>query len=386
MVKYSREAANPSKACKAKGVDLRVHYTTSVNGSFDDSCSQSNGSTDARRLLTFQPDACSSVHRNSRTPLTNELRRFHNVLRAEERATTQRLLGGCLDDRVNLQVDRVQSLIETVVKQQRRMHLDCSRRLKSIKAEDMKRNEVQQERMLLLEETRLEKTLRLEDSLSVELQQLNAERAEVHAQRCRLSAENTHGSECFSASSSTITAPSAEQTYSGSSTSSTYPAITRPCESIVDTSIDVSSPTALPSVYADAITLIEEHGWDVLHGGEQAGPAWTVLHWAALHGRCDVCMRLLAAAADPELVDERGRSAIDYAVARGNLEAAAILCTARRPIDASSHLEVPDKHCATTRCAHKQLPCMIPSGRDVTTGRNEVDAWKRHAMIGEQCV
>eukprot|EP00928_Gymnodinium_smaydae_P047353 TRINITY_DN315_c0_g1_i1.p2 TRINITY_DN315_c0_g1~~TRINITY_DN315_c0_g1_i1.p2 ORF type:complete len:186 (+),score=56.92 TRINITY_DN315_c0_g1_i1:75-632(+) len=26
MVKYSREAANPSKACKAKGVDLRVHY------------------------------------------------------------------------------------------------------------------------------------------------------------------------------------------------------------------------------------------------------------------------------------------------------------------------------------------------------------------------
>ncbi|CAK0896902.1 unnamed protein product [Prorocentrum cordatum] len=26
MGKYSREAANPSKACKAKGVDLRVHY------------------------------------------------------------------------------------------------------------------------------------------------------------------------------------------------------------------------------------------------------------------------------------------------------------------------------------------------------------------------
>uniref|UniRef100_A0A7S2Q809 Ribosomal protein L22 n=1 Tax=Zooxanthella nutricula TaxID=1333877 RepID=A0A7S2Q809_9DINO len=26
MVKYSREAANPSKACKAMGVDLRVHY------------------------------------------------------------------------------------------------------------------------------------------------------------------------------------------------------------------------------------------------------------------------------------------------------------------------------------------------------------------------
>eukprot|EP00441_Pelagodinium_beii_P041551 CAMPEP_0197647760 /NCGR_PEP_ID=MMETSP1338-20131121/26396_1 /TAXON_ID=43686 ORGANISM="Pelagodinium beii, Strain RCC1491" /NCGR_SAMPLE_ID=MMETSP1338 /ASSEMBLY_ACC=CAM_ASM_000754 /LENGTH=185 /DNA_ID=CAMNT_0043221623 /DNA_START=68 /DNA_END=625 /DNA_ORIENTATION=+ len=26
MVKYSREAANPTKACKAQGVDLRVHY------------------------------------------------------------------------------------------------------------------------------------------------------------------------------------------------------------------------------------------------------------------------------------------------------------------------------------------------------------------------
>ena len=26
LVKYSREAANPSKSCKAMGVDLRVHY------------------------------------------------------------------------------------------------------------------------------------------------------------------------------------------------------------------------------------------------------------------------------------------------------------------------------------------------------------------------
>ena len=26
MVKYSREATNPSKSCKAMGVDLRVHY------------------------------------------------------------------------------------------------------------------------------------------------------------------------------------------------------------------------------------------------------------------------------------------------------------------------------------------------------------------------
>eukprot|EP00442_Polarella_glacialis_P059686 CAMPEP_0115093052 /NCGR_PEP_ID=MMETSP0227-20121206/27232_1 /TAXON_ID=89957 /ORGANISM="Polarella glacialis, Strain CCMP 1383" /LENGTH=40 /DNA_ID= /DNA_START= /DNA_END= /DNA_ORIENTATION= len=26
MVKFSREASNPSKACKAQGVDLRVHY------------------------------------------------------------------------------------------------------------------------------------------------------------------------------------------------------------------------------------------------------------------------------------------------------------------------------------------------------------------------
>ena len=26
MVKYTQEASNPSKACKARGVDLRVHY------------------------------------------------------------------------------------------------------------------------------------------------------------------------------------------------------------------------------------------------------------------------------------------------------------------------------------------------------------------------
>jgi len=31
MVKYSREATNPSKACKAMGVDLRVHFKNTYN-------------------------------------------------------------------------------------------------------------------------------------------------------------------------------------------------------------------------------------------------------------------------------------------------------------------------------------------------------------------
>merc|ERR1719359_592508 len=76
-------------------------------------------------------------------------------------------------------------------------------------------------------------------------------------------------------------------------------------------------PLGLPPVYEAAVSIVLQHGWHVLHGGENAGPAWTALHWAASEGRLDVCDVLLKANADPGHRDELGRVALDYALENG---------------------------------------------------------------------
>merc|ERR1712032_835719 len=85
----------------------------------------------------------------------------------------------------------------------------------------------------------------------------------------------------------------------------------------------------LPHVYEAAITLIINHGWEALHGGANAGPSWTALHWAALEGRADVCSLLLKHNADPNHKDEEGLTALDYALDNGQETAAIILSSAR---------------------------------------------------------
>merc|ERR1719359_1807781 len=87
-------------------------------------------------------------------------------------------------------------------------------------------------------------------------------------------------------------------------------------------------PPGLPRVYEAAVSIVLQHGWQVLHDGENAGPAWTALHWAASEGRLDVCDVLLKANADPGHRDELGRVALDYALENGHHGAAAILQTA----------------------------------------------------------
>jgi len=86
-----------------------------------------------------------------------------------------------------------------------------------------------------------------------------------------------------------------------------------------------SLPPKLPPVYAAALSLILEHGWDCLHGGENSGPAWTALHWAALQGRDDVCEVLLQAGADPFHMDEMGKTPLDYALLKDQHAVAAML-------------------------------------------------------------
>lgn len=84
-------------------------------------------------------------------------------------------------------------------------------------------------------------------------------------------------------------------------------------------------PADLPPVYEAAIAIILQHGWEMLHGGENAGPAWTALHWAASEGRPDVCDLLLQAGADAGLRDELGKTALDYALENGQMATAEIL-------------------------------------------------------------
>lgn len=87
-------------------------------------------------------------------------------------------------------------------------------------------------------------------------------------------------------------------------------------------------PTGLPRVYEAAISIVLQHGWHVLHGGENAGPAWTALHWASSEGRLDVCDVLLRARADPGHRDEVGKTPLDYALENGQLQVAAMLGSA----------------------------------------------------------
>lgn len=88
---------------------------------------------------------------------------------------------------------------------------------------------------------------------------------------------------------------------------------------------DLQFPAGLPPVYEKAVAIILQHGWEMLHGGENAGPAWTALHWAASEGRPDVCELLLQAGADTGHRDELGKTALDYALENGQHATAEIL-------------------------------------------------------------
>jgi len=76
----------------------------------------------------------------------------------------------------------------------------------------------------------------------------------------------------------------------------------------------------VPDVYKAAVSIILEHGWDALHGGDNSGPAWTVLHWAASEGRGSLCELLLQAGADPGHCDESMKQPWHYAEENGHAE------------------------------------------------------------------
>ncbi|CAJ1374432.1 unnamed protein product [Effrenium voratum] len=83
----------------------------------------------------------------------------------------------------------------------------------------------------------------------------------------------------------------------------------------------------MPQVYRAAVQIVAEHGWEALHGGEQAGACWTALHWAAAEGRSDICQLLLRCRANIHHEDEIGRTPAYYAGLHGHAEILALLKT-----------------------------------------------------------
>lgn len=84
---------------------------------------------------------------------------------------------------------------------------------------------------------------------------------------------------------------------------------------------------SVPVVYQEALEAAERNGWAALHPGDHP-LAWTVLHWAASEDQAEVCLRLLAARADPCCQDDLGRSALDCARVAGATNAWCVLAGA----------------------------------------------------------
>lgn len=113
--------------------------------------------------------------------------------------------------------------------------------------------------------------------------------------------------------------------------------------------IEGSESQQVPPVYQTAIAIILEHGWDVLHGGQNAGPAWTPLHWAASEGHYGICSMLLRCRADPTYSDEMGRSPLHYATLHGHATTAALLHEARNSATVDEML-LPRKLLLSSEC------------------------------------
>uniref|UniRef100_A0A7S1F4R2 Uncharacterized protein n=1 Tax=Noctiluca scintillans TaxID=2966 RepID=A0A7S1F4R2_NOCSC len=69
----------------------------------------------------------------------------------------------------------------------------------------------------------------------------------------------------------------------------------------------------IPLSNLQLLEQVEIHGWHsvVWKGG------FTMLHWAALTGKCDLCRYLMELEADPGTLDGRAKTALDYAHAAG---------------------------------------------------------------------
>jgi len=77
----------------------------------------------------------------------------------------------------------------------------------------------------------------------------------------------------------------------------------------------------LPTAYAEVLELVERDGWDAVNW--QKG--FTILHWAAQHGKAELCTRLMSLRGSPYAAAESGKTPIDLAREAGHSMVVTIL-------------------------------------------------------------
>jgi len=202
--------------------------------------------------------------------------------------------------------------------------------LQQLEADNARQQQSHQEQVLQLETALLAQSTARERELQAQLRELDEQFEEVEAADSRNKVRAAEVAELASARSfdaerwrlaATSSSPAPQPAlYRGEAAAAVPESPGMPAGSA-----GLQLPPALPRVYEAAVSIVLQHGWHVLHGGENAGPAWTALHWAASEGRLDVCELLLRANADPGHQDEVGKTALDYALENGQGAAIAML-------------------------------------------------------------
>lgn len=271
--------------------------------------------------------------------LAQRLRKFRDLVdrhQQREDALERRLARRVLEP-----MGHFQRSLEALAESQRCIQEEQHQRIQLLEAEGVRQQQIYQEQALEVQEAMLAQSRRREGELALELQELERECEAVQAADARLRQEAAE----LGPSGAPQDAPMLSlldrvgQMSARSASSADAAALAFGPEGLVLAQQPAAAGrwpqlgAEIPRVYQESLAIILEHGWSTLHGGEHAGPAWTVLHWAAADGRAELCELLLRAEADPLHEDEDGQTALDYALARGHHATAALL--AGEPVPAA---------------------------------------------------
>lgn len=330
---------------RSKGLDRRADETrfeSGVVGRIPMSCGGGRGSIGhqtprnrPRHSAVAQPAQVQHFGQSNQQqrsiPLAQQLKHVHELLSEQGLRQAEDSVERKLTQKVLEPLGEVQKSLAVLAESHRRMqeeqqflHQEQLWHVSQLETESARQQRCYQEHVLELEEAMLAQSLHREGRLAAELQELEHEWLDLQqADAClREQAQQLRGlalrSGSEGSSSSTSARPQVQDRVRPQ-----VPSPSRRTAAIVAEERGIYQhqhqqlPRGMPHVYEAAVALIVKHGWNALHGGEHAGPAWTALHWAASEGRLDVCEMLLQARADPCLEDETGKTAIDYALENG---------------------------------------------------------------------
>lgn len=98
-----------------------------------------------------------------------------------------------------------------------------------------------------------------------------------------------------------------------------------------DTSVRTIGPSdiSVPQRYVHVLEQVETRGWNSVTWRE----GYTLLHWAAEHGRGQLCRYLINLGADPKARDKRGRTPADFAMEGGHSDILPLLVSGGSSFD-----------------------------------------------------